>query len=263
MRLPTTLAIMGIGIGLAVVPGTARAADEEIQVYTDDILKPHDFGLDVHTNFVGTGDLTADYPGQQQSLHRFRVTPEFAYGLTDTIELGAYLPLADIDRTGRVGVDGVKLRVKYIASRSIGRHWYWGANFEIGRVSHKLDINPYNAELKGIVGFASGKWTGALNTNVDFKVSGPSSSPAELQITAQLFYQLGRRFQIGVETYNAAGQFRSLGHFGANEHQTFAAINRSFGNWDLNLGVGSGYGTNADHLIVKAIIGVPIGHRHV
>lgn len=254
--------VAGCFVGVAAfLPVAAQAADEEIQVYTDDILKPGDVGLDVHTNFVATGALTADYPGQQQSLHRLRVTPEFAYGLTPTVELGAYLPLADLDGAGRFSIDGVKFRIKYIAARPATRHWYWGANFEIGRVDHKLDINPYNAEFKGIIGFAAGKWNGAFNANVDFKVDGPASSPAELQLAGQLFYAVGRRLSVGVETYNGVGQFKALGRFGASDQQTFAAINRSFGRWDLNLGVGSGYGTNADHLIVKAIIGVPIGHR--
>jgi hypothetical protein len=241
--------------------GTAHAADEEIQVYTDDILPPGDFGLDLHTNFVATGDLTNDYIGQQQSLHRFRLTPEFGYALTRTIELGAYLPLTEIDSRGRFGVDGVKLRVKYIHPHA-EQGWYWGANFEIGRVARKLDENPYNAELKGILGFNHGRWAGAFNTNIDFKVAGPASSPASLQLAAQLFYSISKRLSVGVETYNGAGELRALGHFGSSEQASFIAINRAFGRWDLNLGVGRGYGTNADHLIVKAIISVPIGRRH-
>lgn len=249
--------------GLAMLAcGTAHAADEEIQVYTDNILTPGDFGLDVHTNYVATGDLVTDYAGQQQSRHRFRITPEFAYGLTRTIELGAYLPLATIDGRGRFSIDGVKLRVKYIAPRPAGQHWYWGANFEIGRVAHKLDQNPYNAELKGILGWSRGKWSAALNTNIDFKVSGPAPSPASLQIATQVYYALTPRLSIGVESYNGVGEFRALGRFGSSEQQTFLGINRSFGRWDLNLAGGAGYGANSDGLIVKAIIGVPIGRRH-
>ena len=36
-------------------------------------------------------------------------------------------------------------------------------------------------------------------------------------------------------------------------------IDEVFGKWDLNLGVGTGYGRPEDHLILKAIVGVPIG----
>ena len=38
----------------------------------------------------------------------------------------------------------------------------------------------------------------------------------------------------------------------------FGVVDASFGKWDLNFGVGRGYGTNPDRMIVKAIVGVPI-----
>ncbi len=252
---------MMAGAAALLAPARAWAADEEIQVYTADILPRGGVGLDIHTNYVATGDLSVDYPGQQPSLHRFRVTPEFAYGLTNTIELGAYLPLAEIDGRGRFGIDGIKLRIKYIHPHA-DQGWYWGANFEIGRVSHKLDENPYNAELKGIIGFERGRWSAALNTNIDFKVAGPAPAPAALQIATQLFYALGKRTSVGVETYNGVGEFRALGRLGSSDQTSFVAINQAFGRWDLNLGVGRGYGSNPDRLIVKAIIGVPIGRPH-
>lgn len=36
-------------------------------------------------------------------------------------------------------------------------------------------------------------------------------------------------------------------------------LEKSFGKWDLNLGLGRGYGAPEDRWIVKAIVGVPIG----
>jgi hypothetical protein len=53
----------------------AKAAPEEIQVYMDEMDKPGHFGLDTHLNYVTDGTYTDDYPGQQQALHRLRITP--------------------------------------------------------------------------------------------------------------------------------------------------------------------------------------------
>ena len=64
------------GLALAGVAGPALAAGEEIQVYMDEISPKGHFGLDVHVNYVADGVKTFDYPGQQQSLHRVRITPE-------------------------------------------------------------------------------------------------------------------------------------------------------------------------------------------
>ena len=238
--------------------GAARAAPEEIQVYMDEMSDPGRFGLDVHTNYVATGYQTHDYAGEQQSLNRLRVTPEFAYGVTPNLELGAYLPLATLDDQGRIGIYGIKLRVKYIAPKDPGQKWFWGANFEIGGVDHQLDQNPYNAELKGIVGTRQGRWTMAFNANVDFKVSGPASAPASLDLDAKLSYALTKTLSVGVETYNGAGPFGRLGDFGHSDESSFATIDKNFGRWDVNFGIGSGYGSSRDRLILKAIIGVPI-----
>jgi hypothetical protein len=248
------LAVLGAGAA-----GRVLAAPEEIQVYVDDMSAPGRFGLDVHTNVVATGDAAADFAGQQSSVGRLRVTPEFAYGLTPWLEAGLYLPLASVDRSGRVGLDGAKVRLKYIAPKTAGQDWFWGANFEIGRVDHHLDANPWNAELKAILGRRYGRWTLAANANLDFKVAGPAAAPASLELATMITCDVGRGLSLGVESYNGVGELRNLGDLAGAEHSTFFVINRSFGRWDVNLGVGGGYGTNGDGLIVKAIIGVPIG----
>lgn len=253
-------AVHGSALALALAaltPGTAWASPEEIQVYMDELNDPGGIGLDIHNSYVFTGDPGVNYAGQQRSLHRYRFTPEFSLGLTKSFELGAYLPLATIDHRG-VFVDGIKFRLKYIAPRAEGQRWFYGANFEIGRVGHRLDQNPYNAELKGIVGVHAGKWTAAANANFDFKVSGPASAPADLEIATKLNYAVSAKTAIGVENYTGVGQIRRFGRFGDSEQSTFVTADTSLGKWDLNLGVGHGYGTNPDRWIAKAIVSVPL-----
>jgi hypothetical protein len=239
----------------------ALAGPEEIQVYMDELDAPGELGLDMHTTYVLSGDQIADYPGEQQSVHRLRITPEFSYGLTHDLELGAYLPLATLDNHGRFGIDGVKFRLKYILPCAERQKWFVGANFEIGKVARVLDINPYNAELKGIAGVRFGKWTAAVNANIDFTVSGPAPGPASLEIASKLNYALSGKFALGVENYSGVGEFRSLGRFGASEQASYATIDTRMGRWNLNLGIGRGYGANPDKWIVKAVIGVPIGRK--
>lgn len=166
--------------------------------------EPGGIGLDIHNNYVLIGNPGVDYAGQQSSLHRYRSTPGFSLELTRSFELGAYLPLATIDRRG-VFVDGVKFRLQYIAPRAPGQRWFYGANFEIGRVGRRLDENPYNAELKGIVGGHAGKWTAAANANFDFTVSGPNPAPADLEIATKLNYAVSRKTAFGIENYSGVG----------------------------------------------------------
>ena len=252
------LRLVLIAIAVAAFATPALAADEEIQVYMDEMSDPGQFGLDLHLNYVPDGIGTPTYPGEQDPTHRLRVTPEWSYGLTPNLELGAYLPLATLDRDGRFLVGGAKARLKFIAPKGEGQSWFWGLNFEIGRVRRALDINPWNAELKGIYGFRAGRWTVALNANLDWTVSGPQPAPASLEIATKVSYRVRQGLALGIENYNGMGDFDRFGRFGESDQSTYAVIDKTFGKWDLNLGVGRGYGASVDHWIVKAVVGVPI-----
>jgi len=92
------LAAMLLGV---LLPGRASAADEEIQVYMDEMNPAGGDGLDVHLNYVPSGrPANFDWTGQEASEHRLRIAPEWSYGLTSWLELGAYLPLMEIDARG-------------------------------------------------------------------------------------------------------------------------------------------------------------------
>lgn len=253
------LSVLALCAGFAVfaLAGPARAADEEIQVYMDEMGKPGQFGLDIHNNYTLSGSTVPDDPGAQIAAHRYRMTPEFSYGLTPNIELGAYLPLTTLDNHGSFSADGVKLRVKWIAPKAAEQTWFWGANLEIGRVDQRLDINPWNGELKGIFGGRFGRWTLATNANLDFVISGPHPDQS-LAFDTKVSYRIKEGFAVGVETYNGAGSFRKFGDFAHNDEAIYAIIDTTVKTWDLNLGVGHGYGGSEDGWVLKAIVSVPI-----
>lgn len=254
-----TITALASALSICLSATGARAADEEIQVYIDDMLAKGAFGLDVHVNQVLKGRLAGvDFPGEQTSQDRLRITPEWAYGLTSNIELGAYVPLITFaNNHGEIG--GVKGRIKYIAPRKEGDGLFWGVNFELGRVRRDLDINPWNAELKGIAGLHKGPWTVAENLNVDWAVSGPDKGPVSYQLATMVTRKFGEDLDFGFESYNTLGDAKRLGPLTVNDQQLFLIMDKGMGRWDLNLGVGWGYGRPEDHLILKAIIGVPIG----
>lgn len=223
----------------------------------DEISLPGEVGLDVHNSYVFGGFPGSDYIGAQPSLNRYRITPEWSLGLAHGFEFGAYVPLATIDASG-LHVDGIKFRLKWIAPRPTGQKWFWGLNFEIGREGYRLDQNPWNAELKGIVGIHSGKWTAAANGNFDFKVSGSDPAPASFEIATKLSYTVSPLLAIGVENYNGTGEVRHFGKFGRSDQSTYLTADTSVGKWDLNVGIGRGYGSNPDKWIAKAIVSVPL-----
>lgn len=91
-----------------------------------------------------------------------------------------------------------------------------------------------------------------------FKIDRPASAPASPDIDTKIAYALTKWLSIGIESYNGAGEFRSLGNFAHSDQAGFVVINKKFGHWDLNLGVGSGYESNPDRLTVKLVVGIPL-----
>jgi hypothetical protein len=243
---------------LAAACGQAWAVPEEIQVYMDEMNAPGEFGLDVHANYVVSGSGIADYAGGQAPRHVFRLTPEFSYGLTPNLELGAYI-LTSRDANGSSTVDGQKLRLKFIAPKAEGQAWFWGANLEVGRVAHRIDENPWNAELKGIFGYHGTQWTFAANPNVDWKISGPVPSPTTFHIDSRASWKTGRGYDLGVESYNEFGEVRHLGHLNQQSQLLFAVVDTSIGGWDVNFGVGRGLTPASERWALKAIVSVPFG----
>lgn len=242
-------------------PVEAQAAPEEIQVYMDELNAAGEPGLDVHVNDVLAGVPGPAFPDGQSSLHRWRVTPELSLGLGDGFEAGAYLPMATIASDGKVRADGVKVRIKWLAPHR-EQGFYWGANYEIGYSDHFIDPHHWNNEVKFIGGWRDGRWLVAVNGNIDFALSGLNPGPVTLDFDEKIGYRISSRWTIGVETYNGLGAICYLGQFAAYDQASFLALDAHLGRWNVNAGIGKGYGGNTDHLILKFIISVPLTKSH-
>ena len=256
--------ILAFGMILAgsLATQTAYAAPEEIQVYMDELNAPGEVGLDIHTNYVPTGDPGIDYPGAQPSVHRARFTPEFSLGLPGRFEAGFYLPLATVDRKGTASIHGVKARLKWLAPSPSGARGFWGANVEVGYEDEALSINRVKGELKLILGAHLGRWTLASNFNTDFVVSGSQPSPVAFDLDAKIAYAINKHVKIGVESFHGLGDTRSLPDFRNREQTVYLVADAELGRgWGINMGVGRGFAANPDTLIVKGILSVPIGRR--
>jgi hypothetical protein len=78
---------------LAVLAAPARAVlPDEIQVYTDDINAPGEFGVELHVNTTPKGRRTPEFANEVAPHHGLRVTPELSWGLTRTLAAGLYFP---------------------------------------------------------------------------------------------------------------------------------------------------------------------------
>ncbi|WP_137860609.1 hypothetical protein [Variovorax sp. 3P27G3] len=239
--------------GVMSVAPPAAAAPEEIQVYLDDMSAPGQFGVDVHNNYVFSGASTPGYVGEQPARHVYRLTPEFYYGVSDTLELGLYV-LSSRAPGADPKVDGAKVRIKYIAPHDKTQGMFWGANLEFGKTSLRVSPTAWNAELKGILGYRAGPWTLAVNPNIDWSLS-RHGGPVTLDVDAKIAYALNDKTQLGLETYNELGPLSRLDPLRKNSKTLFVALDHEFDRFDVNVGIGKGLTSEADRWLMKFILG--------
>jgi len=231
----------------------AYAAPEEIQVYLDDMSNAGQFGLDIHNNYVVSGDSMTPYRGGTPPMHEYRLTPEFYYGLTQDLELGLYL-LEARDADGSTHFDGEKIRIKYVAPHDAVTGAFWGLNIEIGKTDLNASPVPWNAELKGIWGYRTGAWTFGVNPNIDWNPTA-GGGPATLDVDGKFAYAVTDKTQIGMELYSEFGPVRQLQALNQNSKTLFLALDQDLGGIDFNMGIGRGLTSESDKWVIKWIVG--------
>lgn len=111
-------------LGLVGCVPSAWAQTDEIQVYDAEIVSQGNWNLTWHNNYTPSGRLTPDFPGAVIPDHTLNGVPEWAYGLRDWLELGAYVPIYSLESGGRLLFDGVKLRTLFVVPHAAERPFF-------------------------------------------------------------------------------------------------------------------------------------------
>jgi hypothetical protein len=261
----TRTALCCAAFNLCVVAGlchsglAAAALSDEIQVYDDAINKAGEFGIELHLNTTPRGRTTPDYPGEIVPNRGWRLTPEFSYGLSETLEAGFYLPFLR-DESGTSYFAGPKLRLKWLPQRPAdgGAGWFYGLNVELSHVGERFEQSRTGLELRPILGYRTHDWLVVTNPVLGYDLSpgyrggGPDFSPS-LKVTRVLADGLSA----GFEYYTELGK---LAHIlpGAEQAQTlYLVMDVDRAPWIFNVGVGHGLNSVTDHWTLKAIFEVP------
>ena len=247
-------AIAAAAIGLA--SPAAIAAPDEIQVYTEDMDDPGQYGLELHVNYALKGAKEPSYEGEMQSHHRLQVTPEFSYGLTKSLEAGLYLPAArDVD--GNLYGNGLRLRLKYIAPHEEGARFFWGLNGELGYSARRVSESHAGLELRPIVGYRDERWLLVFNPILDTDLSNNVSRAPKFEPALKVARKTGDGVYAGLEYYGEFGPAHHILPAAERAHYLYAAVDLDVKGYDINFGIGHGFESAADQWVAKAIIAFP------
>lgn len=235
------------------------ASSDEIQVYTDDINKPGEFGVELHVNTTPRGRTTPDYPGEVTPAHGLRMTPEFSWGLTRTLEAGLYLPYVR-DPQGNTHFSGPKLRLKWLPmqTREDGTGWFAGLNAEYAWVAPELEQSTRGLELRPIIGYRSTNWLLAANPILGWSLNGPDRNrKPDFSPAFKLARTVAPGVALGAEYYAELGRLGSFPPHGAQAHTLYFALDFERKPWAFNLGIGRGLTNATDRWTLKAIFDIP------
>lgn len=260
---------MLMAASLVALPDRALASDLfEIQVYEAEVNRPWQPGLEVHLNYTLSGRKTPDYAGEQAPHRVGRLTLEPALGITEFLEVGAYLQNM-MNADGQYSFAGWKLRTKWVLPRRFTGKFFLGINAEIGKVPRAVEEQGWANEFRPIAGFYDGRWLLDINPIFGYALSGPDKLRPDFEPAGKVGFNTQLGFMVGSEYYAGLGYLSSLpAPKSEQDHLLFLTIDLTEPadkgtsadseeeSWEFNLGIGRGL-TDAtpQHWILKSIVG--------
>ncbi len=257
----TNIAALALGtIMTTLLASHAHAAiQDEIQVYTDDINEPGEYGVEIHLNTTPKGIKTPGYAGEVTNHHGIRLTPEFSYGLTETTDMGMYVPMV-YSADGNFYAAGLKFRFKWLPLQPEENNGFFaGVNLELGQVQKKFSESPRGGEVRNIFGWRNERWLLAVNPIFEFDASPGYSRIPSLEIATKINRRMGERWSLGWEHYNDRGQYNKSVPVSEQGKVEYLVIDYEGQGYDLNVGVGRGTSPVSDKWTLKAVFGYSFG----
>jgi hypothetical protein len=224
--------------------GEARAQTDEIQIYDAEIAAPGLFNLTWHNNFTPSGRRQAAFPAGNIPDHALNGVPEWAYGVTDWLETGTYLPVYTRTSDGRLLFDAVKLRALLVVPDAQDRTVFYGLNFEFSYNAPHWDVNRFTGEIRPIIGVHLGRFDLITNPILDTDFDGPGKlafAPA-----TRVAYRIRGKLAFALEHYADFGHQPSQSLFAVFDYG-------SSGN-GIEFGVGRGLTHASDAWVLKLML---------
>ena len=231
----------------------ARAQTDEIQVYTAEINEPGQFSIQSHNNYTPKGRKEPDFPGGIVPNHAVNGALEWAYGATEWMELGLYLPLYSVTGERHFLWNGAKIRALLVTPEADERTFFYGINFELSHNARHWERTRSSGEIRPIAGFRVGRIDFIINPIVDTSFQGGigrlNFTPAE-----RIAYKFSEARAVAVEHYADYGEFKHSASASNQSHTLFAVADYGGESDNVEFGIGRGLTRASDDWIFKLML---------
>ena len=207
----------------------------------------------MHGNFVTGGRTEPEFPGGLIPDRAWNGTPEFALGITDSFEVGAYLPFA-LTRDGEFEPGGAKLRALLASPHAHDCRFFYGLNFELSHQPRPFEEKHWGSEVRPIIGWRRAPVEVILNPIVDLALGGPRRTIAFAPAT-RVAWLLSSEWAVGLEHYADFGPIDRFVPRSQRLQEIFLVADRSVAAFDVDFGVGRGLTSGSDDWTIKFILG--------
>lgn len=212
--------------------------------------------IESHSTFVANGRTPTEEEKSGEDVrrhHLFRTSLEYNYGLTDKIDVAAY-----VDTLWASGKEPEYAGCRFRARGALfdkGRFpvdlgWY----FEVEVPEPRLDDARLELEFRPILSRDFGRFTIDLDPSFELPtVTKSEPRTFEFNYGAHIVYRLNRFIQPAVEFFGDVGHIRDTDPSGQQEHYVFPMLFGRLGN-GVNFQVGPGFGITpaSDKVILRA-----------
>jgi hypothetical protein len=228
--------------------------------------------LEAHLNYTLSGRKLPAYEGEQAPHHAGRLTLEPALGITEYLEVGAYLQNM-VNADGQYYFAGWKLRTKWVIPQRLTGRFFFGINAEVGKVPRAVEEEGWANEFRPIAGYYDGRWLFDVNPIFGYALSGPDKLRPDFEPAGKVGFNTQHGFMVGAEYYAGLGYLSTLpAPKSEQDHLLFVTFDLTEAapstiptkateepeedDWELNVGLGRGL-TDAtpQKWILKAIFG--------
>jgi hypothetical protein len=244
-----------LAVALALLPKTALAQTDEIQVYDAEIEELGKFNVMVHSNFTPIGRTTPDFPGAIIANHSVNGAVEWAYGVAGWFEQGFYFPVYTAYSENRGGsLDGFKIRELFVKPHARDHTFFYGVNFEFSVNYHYWESKHITSEVRPIVGLHLHAWDLVFNPIVDTNYTGGFGN-LEFVPSERIAYNVVKdKWAVAVEEYEDDGPLRHFLPGNDQFHEVWAVMDHNNKILDIETGVGVGVTSGADKLTFKLML---------
>jgi hypothetical protein len=240
-------------IALAPIASPAYAGDPfEIQVYDADTNEVGAFGLELHSNYVVSGQGESVSP-ELPIHHVLHETLEPSVGVLPFLEIGAYLQTA-LQPDGAFDFAGTKLRAK-VRLPDAGAVRF-AVNTELSWLPRKYAAPRWGSEVRPIIEWHPGVFGLRLNPIIGFDWAGSDAGIPRLEPALAATIDIAGAVALGLEYYADFGPITRISAWSEQEHFVFETIDViALGDYEIHAGIGEGLTSASKGIVLKAIFG--------